>query len=400
MLSVDEAQGAILAACSSLETIDLPLLEAHGCALAEAVVSEVAVPPFDNSAMDGYAVRAADTRGASPDSGVRLRVLGDLPAGQAPRHTVTAGTAIRIMTGAPVPPGADAVVMVEDTRADGDAVLLFDPATAGQHVRPAGEDVSPGQTILTAGRALDSAALAMLAAVGRGTARVVRRPRVAILTTGDEVVDTGRPLEPGQIRNSNRYGLAAQVREAGCELSHLSHVGDDPAAVRDALLRAAASGDAVVTTGGVSVGDYDFMKGVLQDLGRMEFWRVAVRPGKPIAFGSVAGKPLFGLPGNPVSAMLTFELFARPALRKMGGHARVHRPLATAVLAADVKHHPGRREYQRAQIAWREGRLTAQPAKGQGSHQLFGLAQSNGFIILPEESEGIAAGEPVQAILL
>ena len=400
MLTVDQAQEAILAACPVLDTHSLSLLEAHGHALAIDVTSDVSLPPFDNSAMDGYAVIASDTAGASPQNGVRLRVLGDLPAGQAPRFTVTPGAAVRIMTGAPVPPGADAIVMVEDTETDGGEVIVYDPARAGQHVRSAGEDVRPGQTVLHAGRRLDAPALAILAALGRGTVSVTRRPRVAVLTTGDEVIDTDGPLAPGQIRNSNRYGLAGQVREAGCELTHLAHVGDVPGAVRAALEAAAGAGDAIITTGGVSVGDYDYMKQVLQDLGQMEFWRVAVKPGKPLAFGSVAGKPLFGLPGNPVSAMLTFELFVRPALRRIGGHAQIHRPEGTAFLSDDIRHYPGRREYQRAWIAWEEGRLVARPLKGQGSHQLQGLVESNGFIVIPEESEGIAAGESVGVMLL
>jgi molybdopterin molybdotransferase len=298
MLSVDEAQTAILAACPQLETHRLPLLDALGYALAEAVVSQVALPPFDNSAMDGYAVQAGDTEGASPENGIRLRVLGDLPAGKAPRFTVVPGSAVRIMTGAPMPPGADAIVMVEDTKTDGDDVLIFDPATPGQHVRAAGDDIAPGQKALDAGRRLDSSALAMLAGLGMRDAPVVRRPRVSVLTTGDEVIDADRPLEPGQIRNTNRYGIAAQVREAGCELSHLAHVGDDLEAVRTALRQAADAGDVILTTGGVSVGDYDYMKQVLRDMGQMDFWRVAVKPGKPLAFGAVAGKPLFGLPGN------------------------------------------------------------------------------------------------------
>ena len=400
MLRVEEAQQAIFRTCPAPERISLSLLNAHGMALAEDVVADVPLPPFDNSAMDGYAVRAADTARAAPESGIRLRVLGDLPAGQAPRFTVEAGTAVRIMTGAPLPPGADAVVMVEDTKADGDDVLIYDAAREGQHIRAAGDDVSSGQTVLTPGRALDASALAMLAALGRGRVSTYRRPRVSLLTTGDEVIDTDGPLLPGQIRNSNRYGLAGQVREAGCELARIAHVGDEPEAVRAALLAAAEAGDAVITTGGVSVGDYDFMKQVLQDLGHMDFWRVAVKPGKPIAFGAVAGKPLFGLPGNPVSSMLTFELFVRPALRTMAGFAAVHRPAATAILGEDARHFPGRREYQRARIEWVEGRLMARPLKGQGSHQLFGLVQSNGFIVIPEESEGMAAGEPVQVMRL
>jgi molybdopterin molybdotransferase len=400
MLSVDEAQAAILAACPPLETVRLPLLDAHGYALAEAVVSSVSLPPFDNSAMDGYAVQAKDTEGAAPENGIRLKVLGDLPAGKAPQFTVEPETAVRIMTGAPVPPGADAIVMVEDTKADGDDVLIFDPARPGQHIRAAGDDIAPGQKVMEAGRRLDSSALALLAGLGWRDAPVVRRPRVSVLTTGDEVVDWDRPLEPGQIRNTNRYGIAAQVREAGYELSHLAHVGDDLEAVQNALRQAAEAGDLILTTGGVSVGDYDYMKQALQDMGQMDFWRVAVKPGKPLAFGAIAGKPLFGLPGNPVSAMLTFELFVRPALRKMAGFASVFRPLASATLATDAPHYPGRREYQRARITWEDGRLTAYPLRGQGSHQLFGLVQSNGFVVIPEESEGVKAGETVQVLLL
>jgi molybdopterin molybdotransferase len=400
MLTVEEAQEAILSSLGPLESETLPLLEAGGRALAEEVVSASALPPFDNSAMDGYAVRAEDVSEAKPGPGVVLRVIGDIPAGQSPSFHVGPGEAARIMTGAPIPSGADAVVMVEDTRAEGGAVRIFEAANRGQHIRPAGEDVAPGQRVLSPGAALDAAALALLAGIGRSSVATIRKPRVAILTTGDEVVDANQPLKPGQIRNSNRYGLARQAKEAGCELVSLAHAGDDPEKLRAALQEAARTADAVLSAGGVSVGDYDYMKQVLQDLGRMDFWRVAVRPGKPVAFGSVEGKPLFGLPGNPVSAMLTFELFVRPALRRMAGFSRIFHPEVTAILGADVRHHPGRREYQRARIVWEDGCLIAHPISGQGSHQLFGLVEANGLAILPLEAETLKAGTAVQAILL
>ncbi len=398
MLSVEDAQSAVLAGCAPLEAVTLPLLEARGMALSAPLVALNATPPFDNSAMDGYAVVAEDTLGASSDAPALLRVLGDLPAGQASSFTVRPGEAVRIMTGAPVPAGANAVVMVEETRAEGDTVLVNSPARPGQHIRRAGEDVAAGQEILSPGRALDAAALALLAAVGVGEVAVTRRPRVAVVTTGDELVEPGAPLSPGHIRNSNRYGVAAQVEEAGCELHALLHAPDTPEALRDILMAASNGADALVTTGGVSVGDYDYMKEILGELGQVAFWRVAVKPGKPFAYGTVQGVPLFGLPGNPVSAMLTFELFARPALRHMAGFSQVFREESGAVLLVDLPHRPGRAEYARARLEWNEDRWTACPVLAQGSHQLSGLVEANGFIIIPAESKGLTAGERARVI--
>lgn len=400
MLSYDEALERVLGAVGRLEADDVPLERALGCALARDITAPHDLPPFANSAMDGYAVRACDTAGAGPGSPVRLKVVGEVPAGGAEEMDVAEGCAVRIMTGAPVPPGADAVVMVEDTRLEGEHVLVSLEARPGQHVRPAGEDVAAGEVVMHAGDEVRPQHLGMLAAIGFAMVPIVRRPRVALLTTGDEVVEPDAPLRRGQVRNSNRYSVGAQVHESGAQLTFFRHVPDDLEQARLALREAAAGADMVVSVGGVSMGERDYVRSAMEESGQVAFWRVAIKPGKPFLFGSVGGRLCFGLPGNPVSAMVTFELFVRPALRRMGGHRAVQRPRVAARLAGEVQHEPGRREFLRARVEWTRDGPVCHPALRQGSAMLSGMLNANALAIVPEDAVRLQVGEWVECLIL
>ncbi|GIX08114.1 MAG: molybdopterin molybdenumtransferase MoeA [Candidatus Poribacteria bacterium] len=399
MLSVAEAQERMLAAMPILEAERVPLLEALGRALAEPAIAQEDHPPFDNSAMDGYALRSADVAGASEGRPVRLRVVEEIPAGVAPRKRIEPGTAARIMTGAMMPPGADAVVMVEQTRLEGDQVLVQTPVRAGENVRYRGENVRRGETVLEPGATLRPAELAMLAALNLPEVSVVRAPRVAVLSTGDELVPLGSPLEPGKIRDSNRFGLIGQVREAGAIPVDCGIVPDDRGAVERAVRRALQEADALVTSGGVSVGDYDVVREVLESLGELHFWRVAMKPGKPQAFGLIQGKPMFALPGNPVSSLVVFELFVRPCLRKMGGHRRWFRPQVRAVMEEPVQNDArGRTNFMRVFLRSEGGRFLARTTGPQGSGNLRSLVGADGLAVVA--AQGVRVGEEVAVILL
>ena len=374
----------------------MALADALGRVLAEPVVAGHDVPPFANTAMDGYAVRAADTVGAP----VRLDVVGTLSAGSAPDVEVGPGQAVRIMTGAPMPAGADAVVMVERTSTSDDrsVVTIETAASPGDHVRRAGDDISAGQTVFEPGDELTPGHLGVLASLGFERVRVVPPARVGVLSTGDELVAGPAPLRPGQIRDSNRPTLLALVQETGCVPVDLGTVGDDEAAIRKAVEDGLARCDALVTSGGVSVGDFDYVKAVLTALtldgpGRMDWWQVAVRPAKPLAFGVVGGKPVFGLPGNPVSSMVSFELFARPALRRMTGHRQVLRPEVVAVADEPLRRRPDGKVHLVRVVATHgdDGRLHVRSSGGQGSHLLRAMAMANALAVLPD-GDGVEAG--------
>jgi molybdopterin molybdotransferase len=399
VIALDEARRQVLAACAPLPPRPVPLLEAAGCVTAAPVVAGDDVPPFANTAMDGYAVRAADTAGAP----VRLEVVATLAAGTAPAQPVGPGQAIRIMTGAPMPPGADAVVMVERTHAadGGRAVVVEVEAAPGDHVRGAGEDLRASQVVFEAGTLLGPGHVGVLASIGCDTVAVVPRPRVGVLSTGDELVSGPVPLRPGQIRDANRPMLLAVAAQSGFEAVDLGVVGDDEAALTAAVEKGVVDCDALVTTGGVSVGDFDYVKAVLDRLGRMHWWQVAIKPAKPLAFGVVAGAPVFGLPGNPVSSMVSFELFARPALRRMGGHADVARPGGPPGAAAAPRRRPdGKLHLVRvAASAGDDGRWHVRSSGGQASHLLRAMALANALALLPD-GEGVAAGETVETMLL
>lgn len=401
LVGVDEARERILAAFAPLPPVSLPIVEALGLVLAEEIVAAAPVPPFPNSAMDGFAVRAADTVGASGEHPVRLRVAGEAPAGSAPAHRVEPGTALRIMTGAPIPDGADAVVRFEETdevddpagrsRGTGETVAVRRAARPGENVRPAGEDVAVGDRVLAAGTALRPAEIGVLAALARVVVAVHRRPRVAILATGDEVVDPGAELGPGQIRNSNSPMVAALVRRCGGEPILLGVARDTTAELR-AKLAAARQADLIVTSGGVSAGDYDVVKHVLRAEGTVDVWQVRIKPGKPLAFGRVGGVPLIGLPGNPVAAAVAFEQFARPAIRRQLGHRDLGIPTVPARLLDRVENPGGRRHFVRVRVeADGLGGYVARVAGSQGAGVLTSLTLANGLLVVPED---LAVAEP------
>lgn len=389
MLSIEEALARVLAHVPANGSERVELLSAYGRVLAEDVHAPVELPPWPGSAMDGYAVRAADVPG-------RLRVLETIPAGGVPTHAVLPGTASRIMTGAPVPDGADAVVMVEDTEARGDMVEVRVGASPGQHVRPRGSEVARGARVLSRGTTLTPGAVGVLAALGLPSVRVAARPRVAVLSTGDEVVEPGFPLGPGQIWSSNSHALCGLVLEAGGQPVHLGNVPDRPEALARAY-REALQVDVVVSTGGVSVGDFDHVKEVLGGLGlAMDFWRVAMKPGKPLAFGTLGGRPVFGLPGNPVSCMVNFLQFVRPMLRRMLGDPRPFLPVIDAEMTAPWRRRPGRPELVRVRLERRDGRVWATVAGGQGSAHLLGMAEAHGFALMAGEQTELAGPVRVQ----
>lgn len=401
MLTVEKALEGVLSYFHSLEAEQVSIVEALGRVLAEDVYSDLDIPPHSNSAMDGYAVLAADTIGAGPESPRRLRVIGDLAAGYVTETQVTPGTVIRIMTGAPVPPGADAVVRFEDTEKEGEWVDILAEVPVGKNVRLAGEDVRKGALVLRRGSRIRPQEVGMLAALGRKQVLVTRRPRVAILATGDEVVEIDAPLAPGKIRNSNSYSNAAQVIRCGGVPVLLGIARDQVEDLTQKIQAGLAQKvDLFLTSGGVSVGDFDVVKEVLAAEGDMTFWRVRMKPGKPFAFGQIGGVPLLGLPGNPVSAMVSFELFARPAIFKMLGLEEWRRPTIEATLMNEVKRKDERRHYWRVRVQPEGGEYRAYLTGEQGSGILSSMVQANGLAIIPEEWSDVPAGSRVKVMML
>ncbi len=403
--TVDEARDQILLAFAPLAPELFPLDAALGLVLAEAVVAGADLPPFANAAMDGYALRAADIAGATAERPTRLRVTGEAPAGTTPFARVEAGTAVRIMTGAPLPAGADAVVRFEETddgQSEPGAVLIRNAAGQGSNVRPAGEDVATGAPVLSAGTRLRPAEIAILAALGHESVLAHRRPRVAILATGDELVPAGATLGPGQIHDSNGPALAAMVRQAGGEPVQLGIARDAQDDLRAHFAGALASGvDLIVTAGGVSVGDYDLVKEVLRADGRIDFWRVRIKPGKPLAFGHLGDRPpvpLIGLPGNPVAAAVAFAQFVRPAILTMLGRADIAVPTITARLLGRIDNAGGRRHFVRVHVRQdpASGDYTARPAGPPGAGRISSLVASNGLLIIPEDHAAAETGELFQ----
>ena len=424
LLTLDDARQWVLDRCPAPSPEPVPVGQAHGLVLAEDAISSEQVPPFANTAMDGFAVIAADTAAAGPDSPVDLVVVGTIAAGAGPGESpLSPGQAIRIMTGAPMPPGADAVVPVESTRrgrvpaagsTDEGSVLIVRAATAGDCIRPAGEDLDTGQLAFVAGTRLVAGHLGVLASIGIHEVLTWRRPVVGVLSTGDELVEAPTPLGPGQIRDSNRLTLLGLVREAGCEPLDLGLVRDDEVEIAQRITDGLSRCDALVTSGGVSMGDFDFIKVVLNRLSAqssepMRWMQIAIKPAKPLAFGIVQGKPVFGLPGNPVSSMVSFELFARPALRRMMGYD-LHpdgpqRPLLPAIApeglsrSIDGKTHLVRVKVAMSTSGPNTGRLEARPLRGQASNLLRSMALANALAVVPD-GPGIAAGGETQVLLL
>ncbi|MFB7937525.1 gephyrin-like molybdotransferase Glp [Streptomyces sp. NPDC056049] len=419
--SVDEHLADILATVRPLDPIELPLLDAQGCVLVEDVTVPAALPPFDNSSMDGYAVRVADVAGATEEFPAVLTVVGDVAAGAGGLPEVGPGQAARIMTGAPLPPGAEAVVPVEwtdggagegsatgmraaSTAPEGAAgeVRVHRAAEAGAHVRRAGSDVRAGELALAAGTVLGPPQLGLLAAIGRGTVTVRPRPRVVVLSTGSELVQPGEELGPGQIHDSNSFALAAAARDAGALAYRVGAVADEAeslrATIEDQLIRA----DLLVTTGGVSVGAYDVVKEALSADGQVDFRKLAMQPGKPQGFGAIGPEqiPLLALPGNPVSSYVSFELFVRPAIRALMGLDDLHRPVVRATLKADapLTSPAGRRQYLRGTYDAESGTVT--PVGGAGSHLIAALALADCLLVVPEDRTAADPGEELDVVLL
>jgi molybdopterin molybdotransferase len=399
---VGQACEAVLREITPLDAQTVPLRQALGLILAEDVDSPVALPPWDNASMDGYAVRGNDVQTASTDTPVTLRVVGTIAAGSSSAQTLARGEAMRIMTGAPVPRGADSVIRVEDTDAGTTSVQVRSARDVLRNVRPRGEDLAQGQRAVARGTELHAGHIGLLASVGRADVRVHRRPRVAVLASGDELVDVDRfadVLAGSRIVTSNSYSLESAVREAGGEAVSLGTVPDDPVALRERI--ADCQCDLLLTTGGVSVGAFDYTRDVLTELGAvMRFWRVKIRPGAPVGFGLLRGTPWLGLPGNPVSALVTFELFARPAIRRMLGHAAVHRRLISVTLAEAVTIAAPLTHFLRAIVTVEDSGMRARLTGPQGSGLLSSMASANALLVIPPERQRIEAGEPVHAMLL
>lgn len=392
MRPLDLAQAEVLASMrhSGAETIELA--DAAGRVLASDVEAREAIPPFPNSAMDGYAVQSADvSRG-----GALLRVVGEIAAGSPSDEVLQPGCAMKIMTGAPIPAGADTVVRVEDTERVDDVVKVQVAVAKGASVRLAGDDIPRGSTVFARGVRLHSTHLAVLATVGAARPSVARRPRVALFSTGDELASpTAATLRPGQIRDSNRVLLRSMLSEISTVMDE-GIIRDDPVALRAAFGRAAAGADAIVASGGVSMGDHDHVRNILADMGSIDFWRVAIKPAKPFAFGKIGGVPFFGLPGNPVSAFVAFEQLVRPALLEMQGASLHFRPLIRAISGAKMASDPARLEFVRVSLHIDDRRrLVATPSGGQGSHMLAALAAADGLARIPVGEAELRAGQGV-----
>jgi molybdopterin molybdotransferase len=410
MISVEEAQEKLLSHVSVLDKEDVLILDALGQVLAEDVFASINVPPLDNSAMDGYALRVEDTSGAAPGSPRLLRVIGTVAAGSISDREVVPGTAIRIMTGAPIPKGADSVVRFEDTdetaRQRGGTISeigICVAAKEGQNIRRAGEDISKGTAVLPAGIVIRPAEVGVLASLGMSTASVIARPVVAIVATGNELVEVGRPLPKGKIYNSNSYSVAALVRRYGGVPRMLGIALDSKESLITAL-RGGLDADMLITSGGVSVGDYDIVKDVLAEQGEIGFWSVRMKPGKPLAFGQIKGVdktvPHLGLPGNPVSSMVTFEMFARPAILKMMGKRNLTKPTIDAILEDRIFNSDGRRVFTRAIIEKRGDRYFARLTGPQGSGVLTSMSLANGLVIVPEDVAEARPGTTVRVMML
>lgn len=400
MISVEEALSIILSQIKVMGTERVDITSSLGRVIAEDIYARRDNPPWDNSAMDGYAVRFEDIKGAAKENPAVLRVIEDLPAGYVAKKAVGKGEAVRIMTGAPVPKGADTVVMVEDTEKEGERARIFRETPLGENIRKAGEDIKAGELVVPRGTTIRPAEVGIIATCGRAFVSVYQRPRVAVVSTGDELVDVDEEIFEGKILSSNSYTLSSMAAECGADAFQLGIAKDTREALKEKLQQALHA-DVIITSGGVSEGDFDFVKDVLKELGsEMKFWKVAMKPGKPLAFGTIGGKPAFGLPGNPVSCMVCFEQFARPSLLKMMGHKRIYRPVVQAVLKEEIKKKPGRKHFIRSFVKFEESRYTVTTTGDQGSGILKSMVAANGLLIFPEELSVLKAGETVNVQLI
>lgn len=405
MTPLEEVREIVLAQCARGPVVTLPVREARGCVLAADVVATEPVPPFANTAVDGYAVRASDVAQVP----VELRVIGEVAAGAVASVSVTEGTAIRIMTGAPIPEGCDAIVMVEDTeRIGADGVRVLKSVSVGDAIRAQGSDVEVGTTVFTSGTVLTPMVEGVLASINAQEVSVYWKPRVGVISTGDELVDDGSPLQPGQIRESNRKMLLRIIEECGAEPIDLGILRDNEEELESVLVKVTSRGviDALITSGGVSMGDYDVVKAVLGRVADMRWFQIAMKPAKPFAFGVMPGVggrtvPVFGLPGNPVSSLMSFELIARPALRMMMGHAAPYRPVISAIVDEDVVRKPdGKVHFDRVHATWGDdGRVHVRRTGAQGSHQLAATAMANAIMAVPD-GDGVRSGDTVSVTFL
>jgi molybdopterin molybdotransferase len=400
MIRVEEALSHILGDVQPLGLEKVHILDSLGRVIGENIYASRDIPPKDNSAMDGYAVRAVDSLVANQGNPLRLRIIEDIPAGSVPQKTIGKGEAARIMTGAPLPAGADAIIRMEDTTRDGEWVTISATYRVGHDVRMAGEDVKGGDAVIPKGEVLRPAEIGMMATLGRSFIYVYQRPVVAVISTGDELVDIDEEPSPWKIINSNGYSNMSQAADCGAIPLYIGIAKDrkeDLAAKFNAALRA----DVIVSSGGVSLGDYDFVKDVIAETGnKMHFWQVAMRPGKPLVYGRVHEKPFFGLPGNPVSSMVSFEQFVRPSLLKMMGHTNLFRRTIRVILEEDITKTQGLTHFIRACVAWQDGRYRIVTTGDQGSGILKSMVKANGLIVLPEDATAVKKGDEVTVQLI
>src|SRR5512132_1460950 len=399
LLSVDDARAKVLSQVQPLSTINLPLTESHGCVLAEEAVASSNIPDFPSSAMDGFAVRSSDVAGASPGSPVELTIVGRAPIGRRPEATVGGGEAVRIATGAPVPAGADAIVPIENCEAAGDRVRILATSPEGKHIRPTGEDVKAGEVLVTRGRRLGAPELALLATAGFSHPLVHPRPRVVVLSTGDELIAPLGSPGYGQVRDSNAYLLFGALREAGAAPVLAGIVRDEVDQLRDTVLSRLVQADAFISSGGVSVGERDVVKAAFFRRGGAAFSRVAMQPGMPQGFGEIEGKPYFGRPGSPVSVFVSFETFIRPALMKMMGRRQLFRPEVPARLEEDLAGPIGKTQFARVRVRRTKEGWVATPTGGRGSNLIATVAKANGLAIVPPGTQTAHAGSQVKVIL-
>jgi molybdopterin molybdotransferase len=399
LYSVEEAQGRIMEAVKPLPPIELPLLEAWGCVLAADVAAGYDIPTFPSSSMDGYAVRAEDIRGASPGSPVALHKVGEAPIGHPPKDPVGPGETVWIATGAPIPEGSDCIAPIEEVEEDGDTIRILKEFEAGSFVRPVGQDIRRGETVVKAGRRLLGPELGVLSSAGYPKALVHPKVRVAVLSTGDELIEPGADAAYGQIADTNSYTLWGNLAEAGAVPLRLGIVADDEDELRAAIMEGLGEADVFITSGGVSVGQRDVVKRILEGLGTIERYKVAMQPGAPQAFGLVEGKPFFGLPGNPVSVFVSFELFIRPALLKMMGHSSLTRPEIRAALEEDVAGPAEKTRYSRVLVTGTPGAWRARPTGGPASHLLATVSRANGLAVIPAGTPVAKAGDEVTVSL-
>ncbi|NNF05990.1 MAG: molybdopterin molybdotransferase MoeA [Candidatus Eisenbacteria bacterium] len=409
-LSWTEAREKVVSGVSPLTPIPRKTLEAGGFVLAETVNAVEAMPPFDNSAMDGFGVLASDVKAASVSQPIQLEVVDNLPAGKDARVTIRSGQAARVMTGAPIPPGVDLIVPVEHTNfwieeerrsripkdpEDAKRLFVSQGFPSGTHIRKAGESVAKGSPFMEAGHHIQGASLGLLLSVGVDSVSVYPRPRVGVLSTGDELVPPGEPLAPGQIRDSNRIALLHRLRGLGFDACDLGLVHDKAATLRERIESALPDIDFLITSGGVSVGDKDFTRQVLCDMGEVEAYAVRVKPGKPQVFGHIQGKPVFGLPGNPVSSLVVFDQFVLPGLKKMAGYPHYYPLQFQATLRSPIKRKGGRTEFVRVHLETHEGQWVAKSTGPQGSGVLSSMTKANGYAMIPEDVGSLEPGSPV-----